>query len=122
MSDSFMIPPATPSRLETDVAALRQTSLVITKDIITKWENAFDRLWKEYPGGPTAADRLAELGADAASLLARSERLVTFLLSEIGEDNEELKNRILETLATKPATIVHEDGTVTIDETPDPAE
>ena len=115
MSDTFMAPPTPQSPLEKDVGVLRGSALQITSNLLRDWERAFNRLWKTYPDGPTAADRLAELGPDAAPLLARSERLVAFILSEIGDDNPELKNRVLSVLSQKPATTSHADGTVTID-------
>jgi hypothetical protein len=99
--------------------ALRATTQIknrtarLAETIIREWEHGFDALWNNPQVTP--AEVLAELGTDAAEVFELSAATVQFMAAILSGRLDEKLAAIQAKIAEKPATTVHEDGSVTID-------
>lgn len=85
----------------------------LAKTIIREWEHGFDELWNNHEATPE--EILAELGTDAAEVFELSSATCQFMATILPERLDEKLVAIQAKIAAKPATTVHEDGSVTID-------
>ena len=99
--------------------ALRATTQIknraarLAETIIREWEHGFDALWNNPQATP--AEILAELGTDAAEVFELSSATFQFMAAILSGRLDEKLADIQAKIAEKPATTVHEDGSVTID-------
>ena len=99
--------------------ALRATTQIknrtarLAETIIREWEHAFDALWNNPNATPEQV--LAELGTDAAEAFELSGATVQFLSVILPNRLDDEWARLQGKVAAKPATTVHEGGSVTID-------
>lgn len=99
--------------------ALRATTQIknrtarLAEHIIREWGHAFDALWNNPRATPEEV--LAELGTDAAEAFELSGETVKFMAAILPDRMDAEWASIQAKIAAKPATTVHEDGTVTID-------
>lgn len=99
--------------------ALRATTQIknraarLAETIIREWEHGFDALWNNPQATP--AEVLAELGTDAAEVFELSSTTCQFIAAILSGRLDEKLAAIQAKIAAKPATTVHEDGSVTID-------
>jgi hypothetical protein len=99
--------------------ALRATTQIknraarLAETIIREWEHGFDALWNNPQATP--AEVLAELGTDAAEVFELSAATVQFMAAILSGRLDEKLAAIQAKIEAKPATTVHEDGSVTID-------
>jgi hypothetical protein len=99
--------------------ALRATTQIknraarLAETIIREWEHGFDALWNNPQATP--AEVLAELGTDAAEVFELSSATCQFMAAILSGRLDEKLADIQAKIAAKPATTVHEDGSVTID-------
>jgi hypothetical protein len=99
--------------------ALRATTQIknraarLAETIIREWEHGFDALWNNPQATP--AEILAELGTDAVEVFELSSVTCQFMAAILSGRLDEKLADIQAKIAEKPATTVHEDGSVTID-------
>lgn len=78
------------------------------------WATSFDMLWN--PNGVfTPAEKLAELGVDAAELFELNTSMVEFMVTNLTGKRDDLVKSITDKVASIPPFIAHADGTVTLD-------
>lgn len=99
-----------PSRIESKVEGIEQSTKTIADKIIKTWENSFSAIWDDE--NPAAV--LAELGTNAAEVFLLSSATVQFLSEILASSRPDDLGRILTKVENMPAFDVNEDGTITL--------
>ena len=100
----------TPSQAQQTANEVRTTPAGIADSILFKWNAGWDKIWSD----PDPASILAALGTDAAEVFALNEEIVAFLNTSLAGRRQANLDAVNAKVAAKPATTVHQDGTVTI--------
>lgn len=87
----------------------------ILETIVNEWSNGFDSLWAETHVGIVEA-RLAAIGTKGQELMDRNTALVTFLLTQLTGEDQDMIDTITAKISTIPAYTIADDGTVTLDQ------
>lgn len=92
---------------------IKRQSKRLAESIIRDWEQSFDLLWNNPKATPERV--LSELGTDAAEVFELSDATVQFMGQILPGKLDDAWDRVQKKLEDRPATTVHDDGTVTID-------
>ena len=101
-------------RIDMAVNRLKASVGRSAEQMYQSWATSFDMLWS--PNGVfTPAEKLAELGTDAAELFELNTSIVEFMVTNLTGKRDDLVASITERVASIPPFTVHEDGTITLD-------
>jgi hypothetical protein len=105
--------PSDAQLLQRRVQEIKSAPRKLTEMMYQQWEQSFNALWTT--GKFTPAQKLEELGTDAAELFELNSIFVTFMITQLTGKRDDLVQSIQEKVATIPEHTINEDGTVTLD-------